>query len=89
MPTQIKAQKQQVANLVWQRHLDLISMEASSFSEAAMGGTPLQPHAMEALLLDSVVAHEIIATPTSDAFNALHELLVIGCVPDSDVWKYP
>ena len=79
-----EAQKQQVANLVRQRRLGLISMEDfTSFSEAVMGGTASQPEAVDELLLDSVITQEVIATPTSAAFNALHEFLVIGCVPDS------
>ena len=50
-----EAQKQQVANLVRQRRLGLISMEDfTSFSEAVMGGTPSQPEAVDELLLDSV-----------------------------------
>ena len=48
-----------------------------------MGGMPLQPEAVGELLLDSVITQEVNATSTSAAFNALHELLVIGCVPDS------
>ena len=82
MPALNKAQKQQVANLVRQRRLGLISMEDfTSFSEAVMGGTASQPEAVDELLLDSVITQEVIATTTCAAFHPFMSFLSSGVYP--------